>query len=259
MADSNAITRLKKRRYSRACTRCRKRKIRVSNTCSSRCIVCLLRSSLYQCDFQYPSCGACSAIIATCLGFDLVQRIPAPRSSVLHLEGEVARLEQELQHARDQKMTRQDADANKITARLAAVALEPRIGLSKQECSLPLTSRFFLSASPAPFLDREAWDNTEPSLPDHRPSNAMTVSSIPRNTAVRMLKHYCEIYRPQYPATEEVDLYQSFDRVYDNAKPSNFDILCVHITLAISVCTRSTWPGSRSELTTLDHYTYAPR
>lgn len=56
-----------------------------------------------------------------------------------------------------------------------------------------------------------------------------------------MLKHYCEIYRPQYPAVEESDLLAAFDRVYDKLpgakRATDFDVFCVHITLAISTTT----------------------
>lgn len=70
-------------------------------------------------------------------------------------------------------------------------------------------------------------------------SSAVPISSIPRHVAVIMLKHYCEIYRPQYPAVEEQDLLQAFDRVYDKTSTgaSDFDVFCVHITLAISTTT----------------------
>ncbi|KAL1890447.1 hypothetical protein Sste5346_008275 [Sporothrix stenoceras] len=134
---------------------------------------------------------------------------------------------------------------------------------------LPLTSSVFFVGSPAPHLHKAtAWDETRqpnggrsPSAPlagsatpsstpttatpQSSSSSAVPISSIPRHVAVIMLKHYCEIYRPQYPAVEEHDLLQAFDRVYDKTSSSlsssptasDFDVFCVHITLAISTTT----------------------
>lgn len=118
--------------------------------------------------------------------------------------------------------------------------IEPSGRSRKQESLLPLTSSFFLSGSPAPYLSDLAWDDPEPEQTPGEETQliAIAVSSIPRNIIDVMFKNYCEMYRPRYPAVEESDLYGAYDRVYNNTEPSAFDCFCTYITLAISVCTR---------------------
>jgi hypothetical protein len=100
---------------------------------------------------------------------------------------------------------------------------------------LPLTSSFFLSGSPEPYLSSPPKE-IDTSKQDEEPTSSTNkLSSIPRHAVDTMLKHYCEIYRPLYPAIEESELFNASDRVYNNAQPSAFDIFCVHVTLAISV------------------------
>ncbi|CAK7199565.1 hypothetical protein SEUCBS139899_002246 [Sporothrix eucalyptigena] len=233
--------RARRRRQSKACTRCRKRKIR--------------------CDFHYPACGACVAASAECVGFDSIHGVEKPRSIISHLEEEVARLEQQLKDARavaeaqdgtagDRSVGAARSAIDRLSMQLAMATVAPEGPRNESTNLLPLTAKVFFVGSPAPHLHKPvAWEETrqpqaqspkEASPTTPLSTSAVPISSIPRHVAVIMLKHYCEIYRPQYPAVEEGDLLAAFDRVYDREKigaPSNFDIFCVHITLAISTTT----------------------
>ncbi|KEF57713.1 uncharacterized protein A1O9_05631, partial [Exophiala aquamarina CBS 119918] len=193
-----------------------------------------------QCDFQYPVCGACAAAGAACLGYDSIQGVDRPRSTTSHLEQEVARLETEL--GLIQSQTRTDLDislesAERLATRLAATIAIPHRALRGQDSLLPLTSTFFLSGSPEPYLSTSMEDFDMPKQAEESASSTNKLSSIPRHAVDTMLKHYCEIYRPLYPAVEESDLFNASDRVYNNTQPSAFDIFCVHVTLAISMQT----------------------
>ncbi|KAJ5812669.1 hypothetical protein N7474_008970 [Penicillium riverlandense] len=125
----------------------------------------------------------------------------------------------------------------RLTECLATTILEPGGRSRMQENLLPLTSTFFLSGSPVPYLSSQTWDETKDTKATKFPLSTSTLSSISRPIVDILLKHYCEIYLPQYPAVEESDLYKACDRVYNNLQPSGFDIFCVHITLAISMTT----------------------
>lgn len=174
------------------------------------------------------------------MGYDSIQGVDKPRSTISHLENEVARLEIELGRIKNQSTSISDvanAEVEKLTRRLATTILEPRGPSRKQESLLPLTSSFFLSGSPVPYLDSQAWDDTKGGQTPERPPRAITIATIPRHVIDIMLKNYCEIYRPQYPAIEALDLCTASDRVYNNEEASEFDLFCVYITLAISVCT----------------------
>lgn len=174
------------------------------------------------------------------MGFDSARGTDKPRSTIRHLEEEIARLEIELSRAKEQN---QDvagvayAEVEKLAAGLVTAIVDPPECSSRMyEDLLPLTSPFFLSGSPVPHLNSLAWGcGTEdaPSLEGLPPP--ISVSSIPRAVVDTMMKHYCDIYRPMYPAIEESDLLSACERVYNNAEPSSYDIFCVHITLAISV------------------------
>lgn len=223
-----ASNRARKHRHCKACTRCRRKKIR--------------------CDLQYPTCGACTASGTTCVGFDSIHGTDKPRSTISFLEEEVARLEVELRRVKSQNRSISDsanAAVERLTTRLATAIVEPRSRPRKQESHLPLTSPFFLSGAPAPYFSKASWENTKLDPNAERSVRAITVSSIPRHVIDAMLKHYCEIYRPQYPAIEEEDLWKACEKVYTNAQPSGFDIFCVYITLAISVCHPSWIQGDK--------------
>lgn len=133
-----------------------------------------------------------------------------------------------------------DGAVERLTGRLAMAIVAPSSRSRKQENLLPLTSVYFLSGSPVPYISSQAWNNARSDQTDEQQQRAIHISSIPRHVIDIMLKNYCEIYRPQYPAVEESDLNEACEKVYKNEEPSDFDIFCVHITLAISVRTHLT-------------------
>lgn len=150
----------------------------------------------------------------------------------------MARLEIELGRVHIQTRTISDiasAAGERLSTCLATTILAPQGRFRKPESLLPLTSKYFLAGSPLPYLSRRTLDNDEGEQTQERSPPANSLSSIPRHVIDIMLRHYCEIYRPQYPAVEESDLYKACDRVYNDTHPTDFDIFCVHITLAISV------------------------
>jgi hypothetical protein len=124
-----------------------------------------------------------------------------------------------------------------LTTRLAVTIVDPSGLCRKQDkAMLPLTSPFFLSCSPSPYLLSDAEDAMVEHQSQEDSSRPINAASVPKHVIDAMLMHYCEIYRPQYPAIEEMDLLEACDRVYNNIEPSDTDIFYVHITLAISVC-----------------------
>jgi hypothetical protein len=172
------------------------------------------------------------------LGFDSIHGTEKPRSTISHLEDEVARLEIELGRVKSQSRSPSDianATVDRLSTSLAKTILEPRGRSRKHESLLPLTSPFFLSSSPVPYLSSEALDDIGDLQTQEDPPRAITISSIPHHVIDIMLKNYCEIYRPLYPAIEETDLYKACDRIRNDTKPSEFDYFCIYITLAISV------------------------
>ncbi|KAH8680690.1 hypothetical protein BX600DRAFT_444914 [Xylariales sp. PMI_506] len=231
--SSNKPTRARKRRHSKACTRCRGKKIR--------------------CDFQYPTCGACLRAGETCLGYDSIHGVEKPRSTVTYLEQEAARLEAELQRIKAQSSSITGiihTEVEGLTTHLAAAVLAPEGTFGTQDRPLPLTSTYFLSSSPVPYFNTQTWDNTNARQPRDGSPTTVDICSLPRHVVDTMLKHYCEIYRPQYPAMEESALYKACDKVYNNDQPSDFDAFCVCITLAISTNTLRHRDKKRAEAAT---------
>ena len=109
-------------------------------------------------------------------------------------------------------------------------------GSARRQGSLPpLNTPYFLSASPVPHLRGRTPDDYKSEEVREHSKSSSTLSSVPRHVVDVMLQHYCEIYRPQYPAIEESDLHKACDKVYNNAQPSDLDVFNVHMTLAISV------------------------
>ncbi len=166
-------------------------------------MILILRS---QCDFLYPTCGACSRARAECQGFDSQQGTERPRSTISHLENQVAQLEIELAKLRSEQKTDtvevQGATVERLTTRLAEAHAQPGFFkyTAKEESLLSLTSPTFLSQSPLPPINNAA------DIPLGRiesPPKSITISSIPRHVIDIMLKNYCDIYRPQYPCLEE--------------------------------------------------------
>src|ERR1700733_10037651 len=81
------------RRTTKACARCRKRKIKVYKPKTSNRYT---TDHNFQCDFGFPSCGTCVKASAECMGFDVLSGIEAPRSTVAYLESQIAQLEIDL-------------------------------------------------------------------------------------------------------------------------------------------------------------------
>ena len=177
----------------------------------------------------------------TCLGYDSAQGAEHPRSILTHLKQENADLETELSRIRSatDKTSNVTSSARKdLVTALTAAVYAPEVGPRRTKGPLQLNSAYFLSSSPVPYLrGRTSNDRTGDKSRELR-QRAIALSSIPREVVDIMLKHYCDIYRPQYPAVEEAELYKACDRVYNSPAPSDFDSFCVNITLAISVCGR---------------------
>lgn len=117
--------------------------------------------------------------------------------------------------------------------------LEPGGRQHKQKPLQPLTSEFFLSSSPVPYFGSPSLGDIEHQQNRNHSYSALAIHSIPRDIVDTMLKHYCEIYRPLYPAIEESFLYTACDKVHNNAQASDFEAFCVYMALAISVCSSS--------------------
>lgn len=204
------------------------------------------------------------------MAFDSRRGVDQPRSLVAHLEAELARLQAEASnipvHASgDHAAHVASTTVRSKAARLAATAMAPHRDAFKQTNLLPLTARSFLTSSPVPYHVAQA----SPSVAEPVPSapslpRATPISQVPRHVVDVMLKHYCGNYRPQYPTIDEVDLYKACDRVYNDLQPSDFDIFCVAITLAISVCSCPDWkpPHLSARLSAdnrPDQHTHVPR
>jgi hypothetical protein len=128
------------------------------------------------------------------------------------------------------------AAAERLSSSLAATILAQPRKPRNHDNFLAVTSPFFLSGSPEPYLGTPTPRHDAQKPFEGHLSSATKLSSIPRHAVDIMMKNYCEIYRPLYPAVEEPDLFEACDRVYSNTNPSALDIFCVYITLAISVC-----------------------
>jgi hypothetical protein len=169
-----------------------------------------------------------------------MQGTEKPRSTVRHLEEQVARLEMELaaleRHQSTNIAASVAAAAQRLTINLARAIAESTSHPQRQESLLlPLTSKYFLADSPLPPLNMTSCDDDLDTAEPPSPSSpVMTNSSIPRHVVDAMLKHYCETYRPQYPSIGEHDLYRARDKVYQSPQLGAFDAFVLNITLAIS-------------------------
>lgn len=226
------------RRTTKACARCRKRKIKVYKPKTSNIYT---TDHNFQCDFGFPSCGTCVKVSAECMGFDVLSGIEAPRSTVAYLESQIAQLEIDLARIKSSRTIDVLGTANsavdKLTARLVRAIGEPwstKATIDSATNVLSLASPIFISQSPLPIFASTSPDRS-PSTCIASPTRNPTLSSIPRHVIDIMLKNYCQIYLSQYPAIDEASLYESCDRIYADADPSSFDIFSVAISLAISV------------------------
>jgi hypothetical protein len=226
------------RRTTKACARCRKRKIKV---CTPRPSNGYTIDSALQCDFGFPSCGTCDQASAECMGFDVPTGTEGPRSTVAYLESQIAQLEIDLARIKSSQaidiLGTANTSVEKLTARLVRAIGEPWGSKSPTDSAphvLSLASPTFISQSPLPIFSSTFPDRL-PSTSIASPTRNSAIWSIPRHVTDIMLKNYCQIYLPQYPAIDEASLYKSCDRIYAKAEPSSFDVFSVAISLAISV------------------------
>jgi hypothetical protein len=229
------------RRATKACARCRKRKIRVSYSNAEPYQRSITHYRI-QCDCSFPTCGSCFLVNAECHGFDSLQGIERPRSTVAYLENHVAQLEVDLAQLRsEQEMDTlgvQYGSIERLTRRLAEVHAQPgryRQAVKADVTLFSFTSSALLSQSPLPPFNEEVNKSIEGRSVTESLPKSTTISLIPRHVIDIMLKNYSEIYRPQYPCLEESELYASCSRIFDDAEPSHFDYFSVAMTLAISV------------------------
>lgn len=175
--------------------------------------------------------------------------VPKPRSIISFLENRVAALEIELENIKSgsgepDSLEEAFAAVENLTSRVAAGSAQPWTSCvhgkrdGKDETTFgSLKSSPYLSRSPIP----ESGDVTgqfvseEDGQVDEQSPRSTNIVSIPRHVIDIMLKNYCDIYLPQYPALEAEELYESCTKIYTDDRPSHFDYFSVAITLAISV------------------------
>lgn len=179
---------------------------------------------------------------AECLGFDAVRGAERPRSTISHLENQIAQLEIELARVKSEHSSNArgaaSAAAERLTARLARTIGEPwgpDLDQDQEASFLSLASPTFLSQSPLPSFGSDQLQRPADSPVDERTRKNTPISSMSHHVIVIMLKNYCNIYLPQYPVVKEADLLKSCDKIYTRDNPSDFDFFIVAITLAISV------------------------
>lgn len=164
-----------------------------------------------------------------------MQGVEKPRDAVAHLENEVAQLEAELVRRQGQTLNVSSV-ANTIATNLAAdVAAAILMPSSKPERLPPLSSAFFLSNSPAPYTMADLGQLNEHAHIEESLARPTALASIPRQVVDALLTNYCQNYRHHYPSVEEPDLWESCQKVYEQAQPSDYDVFSVHTALAISV------------------------
>lgn len=213
-------------RATKACARCRKRKIK--------------------CDFVYPQCGTCVAAGVECLGFDATTGQEQPRSVVGFLEDKVAQLEIKLAAfqghtpaAAGTPRPRFPPGDHRLLLALTLRNDSDNLYKTAQRGQGTWRSATYLSPSPLPTLQPSLcpkkgtgwWGNHQ----YQKPIQKRDIASIPRNVIDIMLQHYVKAYLIQYPILHEAELMQQCDRVY-NRSATAFDTYVVCMALSISVC-----------------------
>lgn len=193
-----------------------------------------------QCDFGYPTCASCASVNIKCTGYNAVEGTETPRSTIAHLEKQIALLEVELNEIESSRPPSTSESVNiaveVLSRRLAETIANPSQNqLKATGCGsdISLVSPEFLSQGPVPPFG-EDFDNSS-SL--HARSQSTNIALVPKHVINILLKNYCSIYLLQYPAVEKLELYASCDRIFSHNSPSHYDIFTVAITLAISVMT----------------------
>jgi hypothetical protein len=173
-----------------------------------------------------------------------------PRSTISFLENQIASLEIELgnlksSHGHSDSLGEAFATVAELSSGIASNSARPwvswqnlrRDGKDRTTFS-PLKSTTYLSQSPIPdsgvYVEFRVTERLDLDQNENTPRST-NIASIPRNVVDIMLKNYCDIYLPQYPALEVTELYESCSNIYLGEQPSHFDYFIVAITLAISV------------------------
>lgn len=222
---SNANFQKARPAHRKACSRCRKRKIK--------------------CDGKLPVCSPCQRTGTACMAYNSI-RNDVPRSVVTHLEDEVASLEQELLHLQaanappssaslsTQKLINQSRSVRSAIAAAVADPVIPRqLGKPHLASSLRRSFQIHASSLPRPFPPENLNTSGTASSP-----NPISLAEIPRAAADLMLRNYTEIHLPQYPTVYEPDLLESYKLCFDDPeKASPLDQFTVCMALAISANT----------------------
>ncbi|KAL5342335.1 hypothetical protein BJX70DRAFT_317164 [Aspergillus crustosus] len=207
-------------RATRACARCRKRKIK--------------------CDLAYPRCGTCTAVGTECIGFNSATGEEQPRSVVNFLEEKIAKLEIELSSLQPSAAESQNVEAEYMLPETRDHLLHALTLRDVEETRYVRHGAWsaapYLSSSPVPTLQSK---NTYPMraggwLRSHTPCQKRDIASIPRSVLDIMLKHYSETYLVQYPILSASELTERCDRVCGRTGTA-FDNYVVCMALSISV------------------------
>lgn len=222
--------------HSKACSRCRKRKIK--------------------CDYVLPSCSSCKAAGALCVGYDLALQKEVPRSIVSYLESRAAALEIEIRRLEASKLSQcaiQNGNQPIANAGNSPTPLSIGEALAAAMVTVVTPSgvnddytRFFHSAFllrpcslPLPFPNQLFRSpSLDPVAPSRSSRKATHLPDVPRSAADLVLKNYVEIHLPQYPCVYEPDLLRAYELCFDRPdEASPFDVFIVCMALAISANT----------------------
>lgn len=218
-------------RASRACARCRKRKIK--------------------CDFVYPRCGTCATAGVDCLGYDTLTGEEQPRSRVTFLENKIAQLELELASLQGRSAGEEGIE-HEDTIQLPVVFAEHRAQLLRSTTlnngydrsydakydTAPWRSVPYISPSLLPTLSAVQIVSENAAFKDKVLAQKRDIASIPRNVVDIMLRHYAEFYLAQYPIVVESDLIEQCNRVYERtADPFDMFVVCMALSISVSVTT----------------------
>jgi Fungal Zn(2)-Cys(6) binuclear cluster domain len=213
-------------RATRACARCRKRKIK--------------------CDFVYPTCGTCATAGVDCMGFDSTKGEEQPRSLVTFLENKVAYLEIELATLERHATGDQCVEKIPIPGALSPYRSQLLRSINLRNCpDRAYDTRYdaaswrsvpYISSSLLPTLSpvRNPGAVDVPALKNRAVAQRIDIASIPRNVVDIMLRHYADFYLAQYPIVDESELLEQCNRVYDRTA-TQFDLYVVCMALSISV------------------------
>ncbi|KAL4790827.1 hypothetical protein BDV19DRAFT_318478 [Aspergillus venezuelensis] len=220
-------------RATRACARCRKRKIR--------------------CDLTYPQCDTCAAVGIECTGFNSATGKEQPRSLVSFLEEKVAQLELELASLQSQSDHTPVSTIEKSEGSECHKVREDLIGvlslkdITDNAVSSSIGSRVwgsapYLTSSPLPTsrlgdirsIKSDSWSRASMS---HQKRD---IASIPRNVLNIMLNHYSETYLVQYPILKEAELMERCDRVCGrNGSPFDHYVVCMALSISVRLLPES--------------------